>query len=95
MSIKAVLAKLQECLIIDQLASHVFLSAPFNLDPQHSVEKYVQALKDAAEDAGASFIPIKWLAEHGEKETPLRRLNVVGKKVLVDSFLQAANCPSR
>jgi hypothetical protein len=84
--IKATLAGLRECLMIGHPASHVFLSAPFNMDPLLSIERFLKELREAAKEAGASFIPIEWLAEHGDTEAPVKRLNVAGKKLLMDSL---------
>ena len=92
-SIKAALARLQECLIVGELASHVFVSAPFNLDPLLSSTRFIQTLQEAADEAGASFIPIKWLPTHGDIEATHKRLNVAGKQLLVDSFLRASQPP--
>jgi hypothetical protein len=50
-------------------------------------------LRKAAEEAAVSFIPIGWLPEHGDTEVPHKRLNVVGKQLLVDSFLRAKQPP--
>ena len=91
--IKAVLAGLKECLIIGQPASNVFLSAPFNLEPKVSIPRLLKELREAAENAGASFIPIEWLPEHGDIEAPEKHLNVAGKQLLADSFLQASQPP--
>ena len=91
--IKATLAGLRECLMIGQPASHLFLSAPFNIDPLLWIDRFLKDLREAATEAGASFIPIEWLAEHGDTEAPVKRLNVAGKELLMDSFLRASQLP--
>ncbi len=92
--IKAVLSGLQRFLIIDQPASHVFLSAPFNRDPLLGTKRFLKELRKAAEEAGASF-PIEWLPEHSDTEMPHKRLDVAGKQLLADSSWRASRLPQR
>ena len=87
------MAGLKEFLIPGQLASHMFLLAPFNLDTQFATTRFLQTLREGAEEAGASFMPIEWLPEHGNAGPPHKHLNGVGKQLLVESFLRASQLP--
>ena len=67
-------AGLQECSMVGQLTSHVFVSAPFNSDPLLSTTCFIRTLREVAEEAGASFIPIEWLTVPGDTEAPHEQL---------------------